>query len=123
MKRAAFIAILLVLSLAACGNKPAETSTENPAAAVSKIDIISPVEGARLDPKVENKLDYNITLGGDGDHAHLYVDNRRVDMLHQMKGSYSFDYLDQGKREICIRLVNKGHSSIGVERCVTVMVE
>jgi hypothetical protein len=117
------MAPLLALALVACGDKPAETSTENPAAAVSKIDIISPAEGAMLNAKVENKLDYNITLGGDGDHAHLYVDNRRIDMLRQMKGSYSFDYLEQGKREICISVVNNGHSSIGVQRCVTVMVE
>lgn len=131
MKCAALIATLSVLVLAACGNKPAETSTqiatetptEKLAPAVSKIDIISPAEGAKLDAKADNKLDYNITLGGDGDHAHLYVDNRRVDMLRQTKGSYSFDHLDQGKREICIRIVDHGHSSIGVERCVNVMVE
>ena len=123
MKRAALTATLLVLVLAACGNKPAETSTENPATAVSKIDIISPAEGAKLDTKAENKLDYNTTLGGDGDHIHVYVDNRRVAMLNQTKGSYSFDYLDKGKREICIRIVNKNHTAIGVERYVTAMVE
>lgn len=130
MKRAAYIATLLVLTLSACGKKPAETPTHVSAethtensAAVAKIDIISPAEGARLDSKAENKLDYNITLGGEGDHAHLYVDDRRVDMLRQAKGSYTFDYLEQGKREICIRVVNSGHSSIGVQRCVTVMVE
>ena len=135
MKCAALISVLLVLALAACGNKPSETSTqtstqtstgtsaENPATVVSKIDITSPADGAKLATKAQNNLDYNITLGGDGDHVHAYVDNSRVAMLREMKGSYPLEYLEQGKREICIKIVNRNHTPIGVDRCVTIVVE
>lgn len=114
---------LLMLVMAGCGGKPAETAIKSPTAAGPKIEIISPADGTRLDAKAENKLDYNITPGSDSDHAHVYVDNRRVTMLHQNKGSYTFDYLEPGKRDICVTLVDQGHSQIGVERCMAVMVE
>lgn len=90
------------------------------AAAESKIDISSPVDGARLDAKAQNKLDYNVTLGGDGDHIHVYVDGKQVALLRQMKGSYTLESLAQGNHEICIKIVNKNHTPIGVDRCVKV---
>lgn len=90
------------------------------AAAESKVDISSPVEGAKLDTKLQNKLDYNVTLGGDGDHIHVYVDGNQVALLRQMKGSYTLESLAQGNHEICIKIVNKNHTPIGVERCVKV---
>ncbi|TAJ80984.1 MAG: hypothetical protein EPO42_03380 [Gallionellaceae bacterium] len=89
-------------------------------AAESKIDISSPVEGARLDTRAQNKLDYSVTLGGDGDHIHVYVDGKQVALLRQMKGSYTLESLAQGNHEICIKIVNKNHTPIGVERCVKV---
>ena len=122
MKRYAFLTVLLTFALIACGKKPAETPAEIPAA-VAKVEITSPVEGAKLNIKAENKVDYSITLGGDGDHAHIYVDDRRMGMLRKMQGSFTIDYLDPGKREICIKIVNSSHTPIGVGRCVTVMAE
>ena len=118
MKGSVFISVLLTLALTACGKEAAETP-----AAVAKVDIISPADGAKLNIKAENKVDYNITLGGDGNHAHIYVDDRRIGMLRKMQGSYNIDYLDPGKREICIKIVNSSHTPIGVGRCVTVMAE
>lgn len=92
-------------------------------AAESKIDISSPVDGARLDTKAQNKLDYNVTIGGDGDHIHVYVDGKQVALLRQMKGSYTLESLAQGSHEICIKIVNKNHTPIGVDRCVKVMAQ
>ncbi len=93
------------------------------AAAESKIDISSPVDGAKLDTKAQNKLDYNVTLGGDGDHIHVYVDGKQVALLRQMKGSHTLESLAQGNHEICIKIVNKNHTPIGVDRCVKVMAQ
>lgn len=107
---------MLVLILSSFSAAPAM-------AAGSSIDIISPVDGAKLNSKAQNKMDYNITLGSDGNHIHVYVDGKQVALLRQMKGSYTFDSLAQGKREICIKIVNAGHTPIGVERCVKVAVE
>ena len=118
MKISVFIPILLALGLAACEQKVAETP-----AVEAKVEITSPAEGARLDIKADNKVDYNITLGAEGSHAHIYVDDRRIGMLRKMQGSYSIDYLDPGKREICIKIVNSNHTPTGVGRCITVIAE
>ena len=118
MKRSALVAGLLIFTLTACEKQPAESSAEAPAE--SKVDISAPVDGARLDAKAQIKLDYDITLGGEGDHAHVYVDDRRIAMLRRMKGSHMIFPLDPGIREICIKVVNSNHTPIGVARCVKV---
>ena len=92
-------------------------------AADAKIDIISPADGARLTANAQSKLDYEVTLGGGGDHAHLYVDGKETGLLRQTKGSYTLDPMPRGMHEICARMVNKNHTPIGVERCIKVTAE
>lgn len=92
-------------------------------AAESKVEISSPTDGAKLDAMEQNKLDYNIILGGAGDHMHVYVDGKETALLRQMKGSHTLETLAPGKHEICIKIVNKNHTPIGVERCIKVTAE
>lgn len=92
-------------------------------AAEAKIDIISPENFAKLDAKAQSKIDYDITLGGQGDHAHVYVDGKQTALLHQMKGSFMLGPLTQDKHEVCIKMVNKNHTPIGVERCIKVIAQ
>ncbi|MCR4303138.1 MAG: hypothetical protein NUV63_02770 [Gallionella sp.] len=92
-------------------------------AAESKIEISSPVNGAKLDAMEQHRLFYNITPGGAGDHMHVYVDGEETALLRQMKGSHPLGTLAPGKHEICIKIVNKNHTPIGVERCVKVTTE
>lgn len=92
-------------------------------AAEAKIDILSPADGARIDAKVQSKLVYEVTLGGGGDHAHLYVDGKETGLLRQTKGSYTLDPMARGVHEICAKMVNKNHTPIGVERCIKVTAE
>ncbi|MHB0926041.1 MAG: hypothetical protein ACYC1F_06025 [Gallionellaceae bacterium] len=92
-------------------------------AAEAKIDIISPVDGAKLDARAQSKLAYEVTLGGESDHAHLYVDGKQVALLRQTKGSATLDPLTRGMHEICARMVNKNHTPTGVERCIKVTAE
>ncbi len=92
-------------------------------AAGESIDIISPVDGAKLDFKAENKMVYDVSLGTSGSHIHVYVDGEEADLLRQPKGSYTFDPLAKGKHELCLKIVNKNHTPIGVERCIKVTVE
>ncbi|OFZ67239.1 MAG: hypothetical protein A2V79_12485 [Betaproteobacteria bacterium RBG_16_56_24] len=92
-------------------------------AAESKVEISSPKDGARLDAMEQNKLVYNITPGGAGDHMHVYVDGKETALLRQMKGSHTLETLAPGKHEICIKIVNKNHTPIGVERCIKVTAE
>ncbi|HEY4698575.1 MAG TPA: hypothetical protein VIH29_11310 [Gallionella sp.] len=92
-------------------------------AAGSKIDISSPMDGAKLDVMEQNKLEYNITPGSDGDHIHVYMDGKETALLRQLKGSHTLESLAPGNHEICIKIVNKNHTPIGVERCIKVTAE
>jgi hypothetical protein len=123
MKNLSLIIAILALALSACNKKPVAPITETPTT-VSKIDFISPADGAKLDAKANTQLDYNITLGEDeGDHAHIYVDERRVAMLRQMQGNFVLFPLDAGAHEICIKVVNSTHMPNGVARCIKVTAE
>jgi hypothetical protein len=51
------------------------------------------------------------------------VDGKEAALLRQMKGSYTMETLSMGNHEICIKIVNKNHTPIGVERCIKVDVE
>jgi hypothetical protein len=123
MKNLSLIIAILALTLSACNKKPAEAPAVQ-TTTVSKIELISPADGAKLDAKASTQLDYNITLGEDGgDHAHIYVDERRVAMLHQMQGNFVLFPLDAGAHEICIKVVNSTHMPNGVSRCIKVTAE
>jgi len=92
-------------------------------AAESTIEIISPTDGAKLDAMEQSKMEYSVTLGSGADHIHVYVDGKEEALLRQMKGSYTMATLSPGKHDICIKLVNKNHTPIGVERCIKVEVD
>jgi hypothetical protein len=70
----------------------------------------------------QNKVDYEVIPGPNGDHVHLYVDNKEAAILRQLKGSYTLAALLPGAHDICVKVVNKGHTPIGLEQCVKVSV-
>jgi len=88
-----------------------------------KVTITSPADGATLDALDENRLVYDVEPGPRGDHVHVYVDNKEVGILRKLKGSYLLESLDSGKRNLCVKVVNKAHVPIGVEKCVQVTVK
>jgi uncharacterized protein YfaP (DUF2135 family) len=108
-----FMLVLVFASIAAPTAMAAET----------KIEISAPVNGAKLDAMEQSKLDYSVTLGNGADHIHVYVDGKETALLRQTKGSYTMETLSPGNHELCIKIVNKNHTPIGVERCVKVGVE
>lgn len=87
------------------------------------VKITSPVAGAKLDAMGQTKLVYEAAPGPNGDHVHVYVDNKEVGILRQLAGSYTLETLASGTRNICVKIVNKAHVPIGVEECVKVTVE
>jgi hypothetical protein len=91
--------------------------------AQGKVTITSPAAGATLDAMDENKLVYEVDPGPRGDHVHVYVDDKEVGILRQLKGSYTLETLSSGKRDICVKVVNKAHVPVGVEQCVQVSVK
>jgi hypothetical protein len=93
------------------------------AIAQGKALITSPADGATLDAMGEIRLAYEVNPGPRGDHAHLYVDNKEVAILRQLKGSYPLETLATGKHSLCVKIVNKGHVPIGIGQCIQVTVE
>jgi hypothetical protein len=91
--------------------------------AQGKVTITSPAAGASLDAMDENKLVYEVDPGPRGDHVHVYVDGKEVGILRKLKGSYTLETLSSGKRDICVKVVNKAHVPVGVEQCVQVSVK
>lgn len=57
-----------------------------------------------------------------GDHVHAYVDGEQIAILREPRGRYPLESLSPGERAICVKMVNKAHVPIGVDRCVQVSV-
>ena len=86
------------------------------------VTILSPTDGETLGPMGPYELTYEVEAGPRGDHIHIYVDDREVGILRVLKGSHMLKELAPGARNICIKVVNRGHTPIGVDGCVTVHV-
>lgn len=84
------------------------------------VSISSPVGGAKLDAMAENRIVYQVVPGPRGDHTHLYVDGREVAVLRRLSGSHPLETLAPGGHDLCIKVVNKAHTPIGVQQCVKV---
>ena len=89
----------------------------------ASVIISSPVDSAKLSRTAQTKINYEVMPGPQGDHTHLYVDDKEVAVLRPLKGSHTLEALAPGKHEICIRIVSRGHTPIGVQQCIKVSVE
>lgn len=105
----------LVLSCALAGNAAR--------AAEASVTIHSPADGAALDVMEQNKVDYEVVPGPNGDHVHFYVDGEETAILRQLKGTHTLETLTPGPHDLCIKVVNRNHTPIGVERCITVTMQ
>lgn len=89
-------------------------------AADASISISSPLDGAKISRKSKIEVSYEVVPGQNGDHVHLYVDDKEAVVLRKLKGNYTVESLDPGKHAICIKIVNKGHAPIGVQACTNI---
>ncbi|MFZ2301346.1 MAG: hypothetical protein WAW10_05695 [Gallionella sp.] len=85
-----------------------------------KVTISAPADGAMVGSKDSIKLNYEAVPGSDGDHLHLNVDGKRVEVIRQLKGASEVAPLAPGKHQICLVVNTKGHVPTGVEGCVNV---
>ena len=92
-------------------------------AAESAVSISSPKDGDIFKSTAKIKIAYKATLGGKGDHIHLYVDDQPEIMLKKLKGSYTLEPLAPGKHGICIRIMDKEHADTGIQDCAMFRVE
>ena len=68
-------------------------------AADASVTISSPQEGAKISPKEVN-VTYEIVLGPNSNHAHLYVDNGEPVIIRALKGSHTVGTLAPGKHSM-----------------------
>lgn len=87
-------------------------------AADGSITISSPANGAMVSAKNKVPVVYEAMLGANGDHLHLYVDGKRVDVLREKKGTAELDALPAGKHHVCLTVNTSSHAPTGVESCV-----
>ncbi len=86
-----------------------------------KITILSPKDGAEVDVNKPVMVSFEAVWGPKGNHLHLYLDNHRLDVIRQPKGSEDIhNVLMVGKHEICLEIETSWHFSTGVRQCVTV---
>ena len=90
-------------------------------AADGSITISSPANGATVSAKDKVPVTYSATLGSNGDHLHLYLDGKRVDVLREIKGSADLDALSVGKHHVCLTVNTSSHAPTGVETCVDII--
>jgi hypothetical protein len=86
----------------------------------ASVTISSPVDGAKVGTSEPVSVAYEVVPGPNGNHVHLYVDDSEIAVLRQLKGTTSAGALKAGPHSICIKVVDKGHTPIGVQKCVKV---
>jgi hypothetical protein len=89
-------------------------------AADASVTISSPADGAKVSASAPTSVTYEVVPGPKGDHVHLYVDGGEASILRQLKGTTSVDTLTAGPHTLCIKIVDKSHTPIGVEKCIKV---
>jgi hypothetical protein len=89
-------------------------------AADGKVIISSPAEGATVTAGQAFQMSYEADVGRSGNHLHLNVDGRRMDVIRQLKGSVEVEPLEPGKHRLCLLVNTKGHAPTGAEACINV---
>ncbi len=85
-----------------------------------KVTLLSPQDGAVVSVDKPVTVSFEAVWGSKGNHLHLYLDDHRVDVIRQAKGSEDIKIPKPGKHEICLEIETSWHFSTGVKQCVTV---
>ncbi|HKJ84382.1 MAG TPA: hypothetical protein VJ961_10255 [Mariprofundaceae bacterium] len=129
MKRLNLFALAVLaavaLATAGCGDHDQGNGDEDhamaPAASTGSVTIISPKEGAVLPSGSEDKLTYNVTLGPNGNHLHVYVDNDPPIIDRNVSDcpcSLDLPKLTEGPHTIAVKEATASHALTGVQKTV-----
>jgi hypothetical protein len=88
----------------------------------TQIEIITPLDGSTLLLNAANTLQYNIIPRGEDDHAYVYLDDQKIQLLRRMHGEYPLEKPPLGYHQICIKMAYKDHSLTGLQRCIKVKI-
>ena len=89
----------------------------------SLVTISSPAEGEKLAAGQAYKVNYEVKEATKVNHVHLFVDGVEVATGHKLKGSFPLGPFKAGERRVCVSPVNKNHTPVGAQACVTVTVQ
>ncbi len=100
-------------------------------AADGSITITSPADGATIKAGTKTELVYEINPGPRGDHLHIYVGDKdgvikagdMGDIVRSFKGSHTLPKLAGGEYTIIIKVVDRGHTPVGIEKTIKVTVK
>jgi hypothetical protein len=90
------------------------------------VTITSPANGAMLQSGSGNKLEFNVHLGPNGNHVHIYVDDQHPIVFRDVSHcpcSIDLPQLSPGKHTIAVKEATSSHAMTGVEGSVTVTVK
>lgn len=86
----------------------------------ANVKIASPADGSQIKVGEPVNVVYDITPNPGGDHSHIYVNGKEAGILRKLKSTFALDPLPAGTHDLCIKVVNKGHASIGQDTCIKV---
>jgi len=89
-------------------------------AADPNLKILSPVDGAIVKEGESIDVVYDIKPNRGGDHSHIYLNQKEAGILRRKKATFTLDPLPLGEHSICLKVVNKAHTPIGQETCISV---
>lgn len=84
------------------------------------VKFITPADGDIINAGESVVVKYSIKPNPGGDHSHIYVNNKETGVLRRRKGKTTIDPLPPGEHSLCLKVVNKGHASIGQGTCIKV---
>lgn len=87
------------------------------------ISLSAPTDGQALEAGKSYKADYEVKAGTKAHHVHLFIDGDEVATGHKLKGALAYGPLKAGAHKICVAPVNKNHTPIGAQACVSVSVQ
>ncbi len=86
----------------------------------ANVKIASPTDGGKIKAGAPLDVVYEIIPNAGGDHSHIYVNGKEAGILRKLKSTFTLDPLPAGTHALCIKVVNKGHASIGQDTCIKV---
>lgn len=99
--------------LLACGTAMA-------AAPQGSVTILEPADGAVVSISEPVTIKWQAVWGPDGNHLHIYMDYRMMDIERAADGSDTIRILLRGKHQICLAIETSWHFPTGVRKCIEV---
>jgi hypothetical protein len=115
-----FIGLMFGVALAALANPVVAADS------AGSIAITSPANGAVLQSDSGNKLGFNVHLGPNGNHVHIYVDDQNPIVFRDVGHcpcSINLPVLKSGKHTVVVKEATASHALTGVEGTVAFSVK